>query len=223
MAAPRMRVGHLGNSDAGADLAAAMAGAGHAVEPLADTARAGDYDALILGTTASQLPRAIAAVEPVVRRGQIIIHTALSEGVQILDDLEVKGAVVMALSPVLSERWVITTHDELGETIAGLILGEAGIIGFPQTDAQRPTTAARVEQARMLRALYDSAAADVARIVAEDVHDVPGTPSTDGVIHGYRAIEEPGLRRAYLEYARRVGEVYHREDLEMWALQEETQ
>lgn len=42
------------------------------------------------------------------------------------------------------------------------------------------------------------------------------------VIAAFRSLEEPGMRRAYLEAARRMGEVYHREELEMWALQEET-
>lgn len=223
MAAPRMRVGHLGNSDAGTALAAAMAGAGHTVEPLTDLSQAGDYEALILGTNATQLPRVIAAVEPAIRRGQIVIHTVLSEGVQILDELEVKGAVVMALAPVLAERWVVTTLDELGETIAGLILGEAGIIGFPKTDAERPMVAAHVEQARMLRGLYQDAMRNVAMLMpSEDTEDVPGFPSTDGIIHAYRGIDEPGMRRAFLESARRTGELFHREDIEMWALQEET-
>ncbi|WP_246818194.1 hypothetical protein [Corynebacterium sp. HMSC071F07] len=41
------------------------------------------------------------------------------------------------------------------------------------------------------------------------------------IIAAYRGITEPGMRRAFVEAARRFGEVFRREELEMWALQEE--
>jgi len=45
---------------------------------------------------------------------------------------------------------------------------------------------------------------------------------TEEIIAAYRGATDPGLRRSYVEVARRLGEVDGREELEMWALQEES-
>ncbi len=216
-----MRVGLFGNSPAGHELAAGMQAAGHTVVPVVVLADAASCEALILAVDEARLPGAVELLAPTVRPGQIVIHTCLSLGVQVLDDLETRGAVVIAASPVSVQRWAVTTLDELGETIAGLILGEMGATGVAKTDAERGVLAARLAYAQMLTSLAESARHDV-RLLMDEETDVGADADVHAVIAGYAHVDEPGLRRAYVEAARRYGEVEEREDMEMWALQEET-
>ena len=215
-----MRIGIFGDSAAGQELAAGLAAAGHALVRIDALTDIGEGEALILAIHATQLPRAVEAVETYIANGQIVIHTALATGVQVLDPLETRGAVVVAAAPVSVNRWAVTTLDELGETIAGLLLGEMGVTAIAKTDAERATLASRVAYAKMLARLTANARREVELLMDEETQ-----PSADidpaEVIDGYRYIHEPGLRRSYLEVARRFGEVEEAEDIEMWALQEE--
>ena len=62
-------------------------------------------------------------------------------------------------------------------------------------------------------------AEDAARLAAL----VPQLAERPAVVRfAYRGATDPGLRRSYVEVARRLGEVDGREELEMWALQEES-
>ncbi|KXB52315.1 hypothetical protein HMPREF2976_01945 [Corynebacterium sp. HMSC077D10] len=220
MPAPRMRIGIFGDSAAGQELAAGLAAAGHALVRIDALTDCAEVDALILAIHATQLPRAVEAVETYIANGQIVIHTALAAGVQVLDPLETRGAVVVAAAPVSVNRWAVTTLDELGETIAGLLLGEMGATAIAKTDAERATLASRVAYAKMLARLTADARREVELLMDEETQ--PGADIDPAeVIDGYRYIHEPGLRRSYLEVARRFGEVEEAEDIEMWALQEE--
>lgn len=222
MPAPRMRVAVFGDSAAGRALAEAMARAGHSVEPLRELECARDYDALVLAVGETRLPAAVAQLAPHVADNQICIHTCLSKGVQVMDELEIAGAVVIAAAPVSSTRWAVTALDELGETIAALIVSEIGAVAVAKTDAERGPLAARVEYARMLSRLADAAAADVQRHMDSETQVEQMAPDLDAAVAGLGHIEDPGLRRAYLEAARRVGEVDEVDELEMWAMQEES-
>ena len=91
------------------------------------------------------------------------------------------------------------------------------------SDAERPAFAARAYYAEMLRRLHISASVD-ARFLpsAEEKPMVGEDMDTEEIIAAYRGATDPGLRRSYVEVARRLGEVDGREELEMWALQEES-
>lgn len=221
-----MRVALLGLTPGGMGLAQLMECAGHTVEELEDPQQLDGYQALILGVGEQQLERSISAVEPHVHDRLIVIHTCLSRGVQVLDPLETRGCVVIAAAPTGfapngAETWLVSTLDELGETIAELILGENQATAVMLADAARPAHAARIYYAAMLLRL------SVIAVRETGLDEDPAVPfphlwgDSADIIAAFRGIEEPGLRRAYRDVARRVGEVFQMHDLELWALQEE--
>ena len=225
MQPPRMRVALIGHSAAGSRLADGMQQAGHDVETLADLGAAGEYAAVILAVPEKSLDRMVEHMAPTVVSGQIYIHTCLSRGVQALDEVETRGAVVVAAAPVDDKTWVVSTLDELGETIGGLIVGEMGASAIALSDAERGELAAQLEYVTMLNhartAAFDAL---VSRLGVEDRESLtlPQLPvDTDDVVAAFGHISDPGLRRSYVDIARRVGEVEDNEMLEMWALQEE--
>lgn len=223
MRPPRMRVALFGRSLAGFTLANAMERAGHEVQMLSDPAELASFEALIIAVGDARLEATVELLEPHVHHGLIVFHTCLSRGVQVLDPLETRGCVVAALSPFAHMRWAVTTLDELGETVVELNITEFRGEAVALSDAERPSFAARAYYAEMLRRLHISAAVD-ARFFpsAEEKPMVGEDMDTEEIIAAYRGATDPGLRRSYVEVARRLGEVDGREELEMWALQEES-
>ena len=223
MRPPRMRVALFGRSLAGINLAEEMARAGHEVVEISDPAELSSCEALIIAVGDARLDAAVELLEPHVHRGLIAIHTCLSRGVQVLDPLETRGCVVAALSPIVSRRWAATTLDELGEPIVDLVAGEfhADVVAF--SDAERAPFAARVYYAEMLHRLQVPAARKAEYFApTEEWPPVDNGFDSQEAIAAYRGATDPGLRRSYVEVARRLGEVDGREELEMWALQEES-
>ena len=162
-------------------------------------------------------------LEPHVHHGLIVFHTCLSRGVQVLDPLETRGCVVAALAPFAHMRWAVTTLDELGETVVELNITEFRGEAVALSDAERPPFAARAYYAEMLRRLHISAAVDAHFLSPSEEPPLVGEDmDTEEIIAAYRGATDPGLRRSYVEVARRLGEVDGREELEMWALQEES-
>lgn len=223
MRPPRMRVALFGRSLAGFTLANAMERAGHEVQMLSDPAELASFEALIIAVGDARLEATVELLESHVHHGLIVFHTCLSRGVQVLDPLETRGCVVAALSPFAHMRWAVTTLDELGETVVELNITEFRGEAVALSDAERPSFAARAYYAEMLRRLHISAAVD-ARFFpsAEEKPMVGEDMDTEEIIAAYRGATDPGLRRSYVEVARRLGEVDGREELEMWALQEES-
>ena len=223
MRPPRMRVALFGRSLAGFTLANAMERAGHGVQMLSDPAELASFEALIIAVGDARLEATVELLEPHVHHGLIVFHTCLSRGVQVLDPLETRGCVVAALAPFAHMRWAVTTLDELGETVVELNITEFRGEAVALSDAERPSFAARAYYAEMLRRLHISAAVD-ARFFpsAEEKPMVGEDMDTEEIIAAYRGATDPGLRRSYVEVARRLGEVDGREELEMWALQEES-
>ena len=223
MRPPRMRVALFGRSLAGFTLANAMERAGHEVQMLSDPAELASFEALIIAVGDARLEATVELFEPHVHHGLIVFHTCLSRGVQVLDPLETRGCVVAALAPFALMRWAVTTLDELGETVVELNITEFRGEAVALSDAERPAFAARAYYAEMLRRLHISASVD-ARFLpsAEEKPMVGEDMDTEEIIAAYRGATDPGLRRSYVEVARRLGEVDGREDLEMWALQEES-
>ncbi|MDU7598802.1 MAG: hypothetical protein E7K46_00895, partial [Corynebacterium sp.] len=201
----------------------AMERAGHEVQMLSDPAELASFEALIIAVGDARLEATVELLEPHVHHGLIVFHTCLSRGVQVLDPLETRGCVVAALAPFAHMRWAVTTLDELGETVVELNITEFRGEAVALSDAERPSFAARAYYAEMLRRLHISAAVD-ARFFpsAEEKPMVGEDMDTEEIIAAYRGATDPGLRRSYVEVARRLGEVDGREELEMWALQEES-
>ena len=200
-----------------------MERAGHEVQMLSDPAELASFEALIIAVGDARLEATVELLEPHVHHGLIVFHTCLSRGVQVLDPLETRGCVVAALAPFALMRWAVTTLDELGETVVELNITEFRGEAVALSDAERPSFAARAYYAEMLRRLHISAAVD-ARFFpsAEEKPMVGEDMDTEEIIAAYRGATDPGLRRSYVEVARRLGEVDGREELEMWALQEES-
>lgn len=228
MTAPRMRIAVYGSSPAGLQLADGLAAAGHKVLPLRQLEGTGagdgvaDAQCVILAVSPGLLPRVVELVAPHVRDGQIFIHTSLAQGVQVLDDLETRGAIVIAAAPVSVDRWAVTFLDELGGTIAGLLLGELGATGIEVPDAERALLAARVTHAQMLGALAAEAAEGVRRMM--DADTTVGIDADHAqAIAAYPAVKDPGERRAFVEAARRYAEIEEIQELELWAIQEDMQ
>ena len=215
MRPPRMRVALFGRSLAGFTLANAMERAGHEVQMLSDPAELASFETLIIAVGDARLEATVELLEPHVHRGLIVFHTCLSRGVQVLDPLETHGCVVAALAPFTLKRWAVTTLDELGETVVELNIAEFRAETVALSDAERAPFAARAYYAEMLRRLHISAAVD-AHFLS------PSEEPPLEIIAAYRGATDPGLRRSYVEVARRLGEVDGREELEMWALQEES-
>ena len=221
MRAPRMRVALFGNSQAGQLLAEEMRVVGHTVESLTELTELQDYQALIIALGDARLEQAVDMLETYVHDGLIVFHTCLSRGVQVLDPLETHGCVVAAIAPCHARRWATTTIDELGQTIAELVLGEFQASGASLSDSERPAFAARVYYAQMMTELAVRANEDVfSETLVKSAEALEAAESAE-IIAAYRGITEPGMRRAFVEAARRFGEVFRREELEMWALQEE--
>lgn len=222
MPAPRMRVGVFGRSQAGFRLVEGMESAGHQVVVLSELSDVASCQTLILAVDEAGLPQAVSLIEPYVRPGLIVIHTCLALGVQVLDELETRGAVVIAVARVSAHRWVVTSLDELGETIAELIVGELGASAIVKSDAERGDLAAHVAYAQMLSNLSERAQLDVCKLM--DWETVVGRDIDRRlVMDSLRHIEETSLRRVYVEAARRCGELHGDDELEMWALQEDIQ
>lgn len=141
MGAPRLRVWASESST----LASELARVGHTVTVDAPVGEAPNNDLLLIDATAPLID----ALEPHVRHGQMVLHTSLRDGVQVLDPLEVRGAVVMAAHHIFDDFWVTSAADELGEATVSLLIGEIGGMAVPIADADRPVLMA----AQRLRAL----------------------------------------------------------------------
>ncbi len=198
-----------------------MSAVGHNVELHGTPDTAGNFEALILSVEEAALPRLVAALTPDVYRGQIIVHTCLGAGVQALDELETRGAVVIAAAPLSPEYWAVTTADELGETIASLLLAEVGANALPIPESERGALSARVAHVQMLWTLTEDAMFKLEQSLGGVPLQEPGHPAARQVMASFEEIEDPGLRRTYVDCARRLGEVEHDEELELWALQKE--
>lgn len=146
MHAPRLRVW----ASHGGDLAAEFARVGHTVTVDAPVADAANNDLLLIDATdSSHIPHLLTSLEPHVRHGQMVLHTLLDEGVQLLDPVEIRGAVVMAAHHIFDDFWVTDAADELGEATVSLLISEIGGTPVSVADVQRP----KLMAAQRLRAL----------------------------------------------------------------------
>ncbi len=106
-----MRVGIFGETFVGHQLADALAAAHHSITPLRNLADAPLMDMIVLALPPQQLPRAVEALAPHVRSQHVVMHTALGMGAQVLDDVETRGAIVIAASPAIVSTANASTAD----------------------------------------------------------------------------------------------------------------
>ena len=174
MHAPRLRVW----ASHGSTLADELARVGHAVTVDAPVAEAANNDLVLIDAPAPHTPAVIAELEPHIRHGQMVLHTSLRDGVQVLDPLEVRGAVVMAAHHIFDDFWVTAAADELGEATVSLLISEIGGSPVPVADEQRPTLMA----AQRLRALDYEVRLDAYHLLRRVI---PGIEvKADDFIHG---------------------------------------
>lgn len=232
MQAPRMRVGVYGDSRL-STLPDQLAQVGHDVcfldyDP--DPPSVEELDMVVLEVRESLLEAAVERLAERSRRGQIFVHTSLPHGVQVMDPLEVTGAVVIALGQLSPQRWAVTTVDEVGETIADLLIGELGASALHVTEAERLRLGAAVTYVQVVHTLRQDAVRLLSDVLgdameASDIADALGTlhrlPEVSALRAQWAAIGNPGQARAFRQVSRRVAETQHNQDAELWAIQEE--
>ncbi len=232
MRAPRMRVGVYGDSRT-SSLPDLLSQVGHDVsymdyDPTPPTFE--ELDMVVLEVRDPLLEPAIESLAERARRGQIFIHTSLQHGVQVMDPLEVTGAVVIAMGELSPTRWAVSTVDELGDTIAELLLGELGASGVPCTDEERVRLAAAITYVEAVNSL----SLDAMRLLGDVVGDIQEAddiashrsrlvriPEIAALRAQWLSIDNPGQARAFRQVLRRVAETHHNQDAELWAIQEE--
>lgn len=129
MSSPEQRVCHIGSDP-------------HVAEGLARThhtlvSRPEDASLIVLSTRGDGLFDAISSLESLIRPGQVVVHTDPRMGTQVLDPLEVRGALCVALG-ALGDMWCVSAVDELGTTIGTLLASEMGGVSIIVDDADRP-------------------------------------------------------------------------------------
>ena len=174
MHAPRLRVW----ASHGGTLADELARVGHTVTVDTPVAEAANNDLVLIDDTGSLPAHLIDSLEPYVRHGQMVLHTSLRDGVQVLDPLEVHGAVVMAAHHIFDDFWVTAAADELGDATVNLLISEIGGSPVPVADELRPTLMA----AQRLRALEYEVRLDAYNLLSDVI---PGLAvKADDFIHG---------------------------------------
>jgi len=129
VASPAQRVCHIGSDP-------------HVAEGLARThhtlvSRPEDASLIVLSTRGDLLFDAISSLENRIRPGQVVVHTDPRMGAQVLDPLEVRGALCVALG-ALGDMWCVSAVDELGTTIGTLLASEMGGVSIVVDEADRP-------------------------------------------------------------------------------------
>jgi len=126
---PAQRVCHIGSDP-------------HVAEGLARThhtlvSRPEDATLIVVSTRGDGLFDAISSLESLIRPGQVVVHTDPRMGAQVLDPLEVRGALCVALG-ALGDMWCVSAVDELGTTIGTLLASEMGGVSIVVDEADRP-------------------------------------------------------------------------------------
>ncbi len=228
--APRLRVCSVGPVHS-STLAAHLERAGHSVFGLAEPQDIGGADLVLLDADDPEWVRGnVGKLVPFIRRRQMFVHSCLGEGVQLLDDAELEGAVVMAAHNVFGSYWVTSAADEMGETIIGLLIGEAGGVSLPIDDARRPRimaagrlraleTVLRWDAFELLRSALPDADAFVAEYLGAHPDDVPpGALPAAELERAYASIEDPSVARLFVDLERRQAERAENLEAELWAM-----
>lgn len=225
---PRLTIGAVGGVGA---FSWALERAGHRLRPIGLDAPEDitHVDLVVLdGDDVEWLAESVDTLAPHVRPRQMMIHTALLEGAQLLDAAETRGAVVMAAHNIFANRWVTSAADELGETVIGLLIAEIGGSNYPIADSARPVAAAALQLMAMEHTVRFDAlellrtAVGAADAFEGDLVDVnPDAPRNLGpavMERMHRAIAEPATARLFADLTRRLAERSGDAEVELWAI-----
>lgn len=227
MSAPRLNIGVIGDHF----LADGLESTGHTVTRNADPAEISLYDLVVIDF--DDHDSAAALVEKIAdhaRHGQMFIHTSLDHGVQVLDPIEVTGAIVLAAHHIGDNNWITAATDELGETIIELLVGEFGGTSIPVSDDQRIAIRTALEYRDLaVEAELDARAMLVDTLDRPELADdlIPAPPRTQHAREHvdaqdydrmHRTIEDSGRAHIFASLVRRRAELQHDQDLELWAI-----
>lgn len=221
---PRLLVGQVGA--AGADnFVDGLERAGHSVIALdpADPGQVAHVDLVLIDAADPATVRAWASrFAPHARAEQMFIHTALLEGAQLLDEVETSRAIVMCAHQIAPATWVTSAADEMGEAVIAMLLAEAGATAVPIADAVRPTLAAAQE----LRARQHAVLFDAHTLLNTAIPNLPAPEEPEAAPRDiatletlYAAIEDPGVRRLFVDLQRRTAEQAGDTDVQVWAME----
>lgn len=226
MTQPRLTIGVLGDKET----VELFERGGHTVRQINGDGDHLDVDMIVLGVPGVPLEIMVDRWLGEVRRGQLVLHTSLEYGVQVLDPLEVQGAIVMAAHRVWKDFWVASAADEIGESVLSLLIPEMGGNLTMIEDSQRPAIMAGK---RMLK-LVDVARQDAFSLLAQALPAVelevdeywtlPGeghnlqvnVPQLEQM---YQTIEDPGVGRLFVELVRREASRSSAAAVELWAME----
>lgn len=226
MTQPRLTIGVLGDKET----VELFERGGHTVRQINGDGDHLDVDMIVLDVPGVPLEVMVDRWLGEVRRGQLVLHTSLEYGVQVLDPLEVQGAIVMAAHRVWKDFWVASAADEIGESVLSLLIPEMGGNLTMIEDSQRPAIMAGK---RMLK-LVDVARQDAFSLLAQALPAVelevdeywtlPGegqnlqvnVPQLEQM---YQTIEDPGVGRLFVELVRREASRSSAAAVELWAME----
>lgn len=220
---PRLLVGKIGPAT---DLTAGLERAGHSVVALdpADPGQIAHVDLVLIDAHDPATVRAWAArFAPHARAEQMFIHTALLGGAQLLDEVETARAIVMCAHQIGQSTWVTSAADEMGEAVVAMLLAEAGATAVPIADTVRPTLAAAQE----LRARQHAVLVDAHTLTTQAIPNLPApeelgdaAPLDVATLDTlYAAIENPGVRRLFVDLQRRTAEQAGDTAVQVWAME----
>lgn len=224
--APRLRICSVGPLRT-SRFAARLERVGHHLFELAEPHDIERADLVLLDSADPDWVRErVSALVPYVRRRQMFVHTCLGEGVQLLDDAELEGAVVMAAHNFFGDAWVTSAADEVGETVIGLLLSEIGGMSFPIEDAKRPALLAalrlREQEAVLRRAAFDmlgEVLPDTEVLAADFLPEAePAALPVAQLERAWAAIGEPSVARLFADAERRQAECSGHLEAELWAI-----
>ena len=210
MPTPRLTVGLFG----GDDLAEPLERAGHIVREINGDGDHLEVDLIVLELEGRVLETVVHEWVTEVRRGQMVLHTAVEFGPQVLDPLEIQGAIVMAAHRVWKNFWVGSAADEVGESVLSLLIPEMGGNLTIVEDHQRPAIMA----GKQMLSLVDEARLDAFDLLCKAVPALTlenddywllpdqGHPTADNVNfleEMYGVIEDPSIASLFVELVRR--------------------
>ncbi|GAB3086216.1 hypothetical protein [Corynebacterium aquatimens] len=203
MPGPRLRVGIFGGF-----LDKRFEQAGHTVVPIQQPGDITQVDLVVVGPVGVE--ETVVKLVPFIRPGQMVLHTALEFGVQVLDPLETEGAIVMAAHNFFDDVWVTSAADEVGEAAVNVLITDLGETAYPIEDHARPM----LEAVRMIRTHESSLRIEAAKILTEALPDAKGITmkyyfsvappdatreDPESLDRMYAAIKDPQLRKAFVD------------------------
>ena len=222
--APTLLAGAIGNA---CGLADDLERAGHTVRPLdlADPGLIAHVDLVLIDVASPAEVRSIAArLAPYARPRQMFLHTALLGGAQLLDDVETARAIVMCAYRLHDRTWLTSAADELGEGVVAMLVAESGGAAVPIADSARP----RISAAQELRAAQRTLLIDAHQLLTSAIPNLPALgdepagegpgldPATADLL--LDAIDDPGVRRAFVDMQRRGAEQARDAAMQVWAM-----